>query len=259
VRAWRLPGRIPKRLVGVLVLGIVFPVGSVLEIIGWPSKSFWETWVVGLVLLIAASYLAGAGGLVALQWKNDSVERQLEDAKNARILEQSALWLLIFVNEVTGLPLNSLSCSVWAIPSAEEPQTLKRVMHTPTPLDGPSGIAFTKGKGVVGRCWKEGRSFVGDLGGLRQCASKAAFYKIRAKDRYQLEWSDFDRTRKYEAIWPAQLRHEGSTRGFACVDSTDPQAYDLLTKALDDPAKTKVLAQAIRRVTEAFLRLHGGN
>jgi len=93
-----------------------------------------------------------------------------------------------------------------------------------------SRIWWTKGKGVIGRCWESGKDEGFDLSKIN-VSSAVEWDRLADKDRLGLNFSEYERTRHYGAIVVVPIIDpRGKFRGCVSVDAPREmtEAYDQL-------------------------------
>lgn len=109
-----------------------------------------------------------------------------------------------------------------------------------------SGIVWTRGKGVVGAAWEEGRRITRDIDAIRERAiSKVAYDSLPAEDTMGLSWSEFQKTPRYSAVSGSPLfRRTGDVskvRGVVAIDFLERGHFEELVSATENPGFADVI------------------
>ncbi|MFZ1924786.1 MAG: nucleoside 2-deoxyribosyltransferase [Solirubrobacteraceae bacterium] len=249
-------------LPGALLFGLVAAVEAALLVAqanNFPKRSTWSPHSIGwwsfntvaVVTLMLTSLLA---------WR---LSRSLSDRREELILQQHCRSLWRYLTEVPKLPAEHLGVHVWSLrdprvwfvphwltslmmgDSRAEPTgwrsflprtpfLARRAAFTNERRVHPS-MAFTRDKGVIGRCWRLEREIVENLQPLREVVTAQDFYeKFSYDERYGLSWRQWWNTRHFCAIWVYPI-YDGpvSARRFAgcvSVDLTCSGRFDLLER-----------------------------
>jgi hypothetical protein len=68
-------------------------------------------------------------------------------------------------------------------------------------------IVWTKGKGVIGRCWARNETTFADLAEFRRRHNhRRAFCELPRDERFRFTWGEFQDTKRYRAVLAVPLR-----------------------------------------------------
>ena len=130
-------------------------------------------------------------------------------------------------------------CPVRARENAERHVRLARVKLTPYPQA--SGVRWTKGKGVIGRCWATHRFVMHDL---REAfspfyeADRAAWAALSSEVRFGLSFDEFQRTRDLYGVVAAVAildpKKPGKYLGCVSLDTPRDSAEGIDRKRVEE-------------------------
>ena len=134
------------------------------------------------------------------------------------------------------LALENVGVHVWIIGGPSSELRLIRGEQFLLRERQPSAITWTKGKGVIGKCWEEEAPLIVDLESYLydRATDEAAFEAIPPQDRFHLEWSELVRTARYKTIWAAPLFDRAAhprLRGVVSIDVQSSGQFDALLAA----------------------------
>lgn len=119
-----------------------------------------------------------------------------------------------------------------------------------------SNVAFVKGKAAVGQVWAEARDAVFDLGGepSADVKTRADYEKLDTEFTRGLSWDEFERTRRYKAIWAAPLFRRERVVAVVSIDIMTSGVFAELERAtVSDPRNPElevVLAACERALSD---------
>jgi hypothetical protein len=128
-----------------------------------------------------------------------------------------------------------------------------------------SAVTFTPDKGVLGRCWRERAQVIVDLErDLHPRAStKADFERLDADERFGLTWDEYQRTRRYQAVYAAPLLlRKGRTTVVAGIVSIDVLArgrFEEFFAATVDPSHGRIHPRRLPGCTSGCGRVGAGD
>lgn len=134
------------------------------------------------------------------------------------------------VNALTHIDVKPLGASAWVVRGwTIEGWRPRRKLHRlarerVNDMPAPSGITWTKGKGVIGRCWETGQAEVHDAGSLHarlQDVRRADWDKVPNEDRRRLKYGEYQKIgAKYGTVIvvPILDKHE-SVIGVVSLDA----------------------------------------
>jgi hypothetical protein len=94
----------------------------------------------------------------------------------------------------TGIPYDNIGAHVWTVTGLPGLRYLRRRAKFVPFNRRTTPITWRKGKGVLGVCWMDKRSFVADLDALRRVSepeASEAFRSLSREDRFRLSWKEF--------------------------------------------------------------------
>jgi hypothetical protein len=142
--------------------------------LGFPSHGFWEAnrQATDFVLFAVATTLIFVSGirLFVLEDRIDQLrstigdlQGRLEESQRHLEIQDGFQAVLTSISRSSNLPMHNLGVSAWRINGHE----LERVAFLRLHNRSRSGIVWTEGKGVIGRCWQESRELLMDLAPYR--------------------------------------------------------------------------------------------
>jgi hypothetical protein len=197
----------------------------------YPSKLFWGgrlayllfgCTVVTLVAPHVQTFLANAG--------EKKRRRELERERSYREILTSTL---VAVVDASGADWTRTAVQVflvrrhlrWKSPFLVEQQDrIARVKLSFSPP--PSGIRWTRGKGVIGRCWEARDNIIEDLRvrfGPYIDYTREQWDALDGRDRFGLDFEEFQRTRTWYGIVGAAPILDPKGRFLGCVSLDTPQ------------------------------------
>lgn len=150
-----------------LWLAIPVVIGGILTLIEMKNWEPWDWVLYGLIGLIPAVLVLET---IARAKRESAL---LQDRTDRSDLTKACAALAVEVHEITDIKVTALGVSVWRIYTPARPwwrrwkraEALERIErfrlggHPP-----PSDSSWTKGKGVIGKCWEDGRETFNDWG-----------------------------------------------------------------------------------------------
>ncbi len=241
----RSAGRI-ARPTALLCTGL-FAVSTVARTIGFPNQEWWRPWSAPTLVLIAM-------GLVTAVWQV-FVNRDQRRRKRQSALDDASRSIAAHIDtSCPGLELRDVGVHVWVIAGPPWDLRLDRGGQFLLRTRQPAAIVWTKGKGIIGLSWEKEVPLAADLEAhFSQAAqSEAQFSTLSHADRLGLAWAEYQRTRRYKAIWAAPLfdrTKKPEIRGVVSVDIQESGQYRSLLAATQGDTEL----QAILGVCEAAL------
>jgi len=177
----------------------VFSVATVARSVEFPEKDWWEPGKPATYVLLAAGAIAGAGAVVNAV----RVSRRTQGAT----LYEACVQLAAYIDEkCPSLSLREVGIHVWRVGGPPFARRLHRPQQFLLRSRQPSHVAFTKGKGLIGKVWATGvpdiKNLENDYAGVD---TEAEFVQLGDDDRLGLSWEEFQRTRRYKAVWASPL------------------------------------------------------
>ncbi|GCE75880.1 hypothetical protein [Cellulomonas biazotea] len=211
----------------------------------WPGAA-----VLTGVVLIVATAAESVWGLFRVRHRGRS-------EANALQIEKQLVSVLVQVAKEAHIDVDVAGCNVWRIytPRHGAP-ALHRVGHRRLSDYPPmSDRAWTKGKGVIGRCWDSGQTRFWDFTALQEKMknktelSEAAWRAMKPADRWGFDRDEYlDAIRKYQQVLAVPIvDSQGQVLGCISIDipSDRPAANP---RCLDTPEVRGVLATAAETV-----------
>lgn len=195
--------------------------------------------------------------------------RKHAEARSATLrqdLEQLLRAALVQIHELTGLKWTEIGVHVFLVHTRWRfrswPWRYDVQRHTArvkmTQYPPPTGITWTKGKGVIGRCWDLKGSVAVDVRAAYQPymnATREEWDRLPADVRFGLTFEEFTRTKGYAgAILATPILTEMGAAYLGCV-SVDAPGDSI--QALDSDQVFEVL-QSVADATAALLRSASG-
>lgn len=217
----------------------------------WPSEPFWEdrkAWALLALGAVAAFTLIEHILAGVRAWFEDRRERQ------ASLVQQILYLCLIQVDEATddSLEYYNIGLHVWRKgwrltwrPPFGRRQLIKVAKVRLSDTMQSSRVVWTKGKGVIGKCWETKAVVRRDLGSFKPyvSGSQEAWYAAPPDFRLNLTWEEFQRTANYGGVIAApMLDKRDRFRGCVSVDGPEGTYQTLDTErvrdAVNDAANT---------------------
>ncbi len=230
-RAWEAAKAVaahlqPPRFVAVASAAL-FSAGTLARTFEIPSRAAWDAGRPLGWLLLLAGLIAGISGVVVA----------LKSARRKRegLLSEACLRLAAYIDEeCPSVDLRDVGVHVWLVAGPPWARRLHRGPEFLLRERQRSNVIFTEGKGVLGQVWAAQVDAVFDLEAESAwVASEADFDRLDPAVKRGLTWIDFQRTRRYKAIWAAPLSHRSGQRvlGVISVDIQTSGAFDELARA----------------------------
>ena len=208
----------------------------------WPTIAVFTR-----ISLILATAAESAWGLYR-------VHRRETEASRALQIDKQLVSILVQVAKETGVDVDVPGCNVWRIYSPRgggEPALHREGHRRLSDYPQPSDRAWTKGKGVIGRCWEQGASKFWDYTNLQKrheskaAISESAWKTMKPADRWGFDRDEYlDAIRKYQQVLAVPIvDSQGQVLGCVSIDiPTDRPAND--PRCLDTPEVRGILASA---------------
>ncbi|HWD10799.1 MAG TPA: hypothetical protein VG366_03080, partial [Solirubrobacteraceae bacterium] len=142
------------------------------------------------------------------------------------------------VENNTEIARGSVGVHIWEIAGPFFARRLRRRAMFRTQAGAHTPVLWTRGKGVVGRCWiSDEKDQLTDLAELQAYATtEDRFCALEPRERFNLTWSEFQAAKQYNLIWVTKLyRGQGDApklKGLLSVDVEGRGHADELAKAL---------------------------
>jgi hypothetical protein len=207
-----------------------------------PSPGFFDQFaglqnLLGLIVLLV-------GPFTALY-----LHREIQRVEHRRQVIETCHVLLLLVTLRSKLPLESLSAYVWRPSGWPGRRRLSPVAKARVQARKSSGIVWTYGKGVIGRCWASNQDEFGDLSELQRAAyaGPSAFEPIREK--YGMTYEEARKTNRYASVIASPLRNDdGDFIGCVALDCSMGDSFSILRAALDGDEVQPTIATIERLV-----------
>ncbi|WP_169165086.1 hypothetical protein [Cellulomonas taurus] len=208
----------------------------------WPTIALWTA-----LLLVAGTAVESIWGLARIKTRRRREKKELE-------LHKTLVSVLVEVAKLTKVDVDVAGANVWSIytPRGGEAPCLFREAHERLSSHPQmSDRAWTKGKGLIGRCWEKGEARFQDWGELQRKhenkseMNEAAWRQVPDRDRWGFERDEYlDLIRKYQQIIAVPITDsQGKMIGCLSVDiPADRPAPD--SRCLDSREVRLVLATA---------------
>jgi len=216
----------PPRFVAVASAAL-FSVGTLARTFEIPSKHAWEAGQALGYVLLAVGVVTGISGVV--------VAVKSARSKRTSLLAEACLRLAAYIDEACGsIALSDVGVHVWPVGGPFFARRLQRGPEFLLRERQRSNVVFVEGKGVLGQVWAARTDAVFDLEAESgSVASEQEFAALDDEFKRGLTWTDFQRTKRYKAIWAAPLMHPSGHRvlGVISVDIQTSGAFDELRGA----------------------------
>jgi hypothetical protein len=221
-----------------------------------PSPEFWQANSVWIVWLTGAAMVGGTyeiyilrGEVQATANAREVAERGMHAHRLRRQLEDSCKPLLQIAANDTQLDVLSLGVHVWRV--SGDNNHLVRVADYKVHSRQPSGITWTRGKGAIGRCWRDGIELVVDTTHLQPLDGQA-FMALDDDTRLGFTYSEFRRISAYVAVWATPM--VGADEAFLGCVSIDCDA-DGSGNQLGRLVENKVVQGVVETVRQYLIRV----
>ena len=192
------------------------------------TERFWEITSIAVVAVVAI------GSSFARPLRIYTIDRLERERHKVSIVLRGLPWT---VHELTNgkVPVQPLGASAWVVTPWWPFQRLHRIAHERiNEMPGPSGIRWSKGKGVIGHCWDQGREQIVDSGTFdkgHEDWTQDRWDRLDVKTRRGLSYKDYKKIRgKYGTVIAIPMfdRRE-RVRGVVVLDA--PPGYHPLLKS----------------------------
>lgn len=163
---------------------------------------------------------------------------ELRDSKRHKKEESIAALLKAGLREIVNanpaLKWDHTGINAYVVKKARVPwreDRLVRLWREKFAVSHPSGVTWTRGKGVIGKCWEErqdvGRNFARDYGRLVNCTEEQ-WNRQPERIRQGLSYAEFRRTRDHGAVVATPiLSADAKFLGYISIDAPG-DCYDVL-------------------------------
>jgi hypothetical protein len=187
-----------------LLIVAAYGIVQVLKGIGVPHDSTWAPgsgWLWVYAILAALATVASL--LVVLGYRSLLGGRHERDQLAA--LARGVV--PVVVKNATSLTREDIRVGIWVIQGPKGFRRLeRRAIATEVDLET-TPIFWTKGKGVMGRCWARRSATFANLEELRTRLSSPRLWCAQPRDRrFRFSWEEFRDTRRYKAVLAVPLR-----------------------------------------------------
>lgn len=207
----------------------------------WPAVAFWLT-----LALVLASAFDSVWGIVRVRGRQARSDRDLE-------LEKALVSVLVELSKITGVDVDVPGANVWSIYTrrGQAPSFYREAHRRLSSHPQMSDLAWTKGKGVIGRCWKEDSVKFHDWTpqqlkyATKDQMTDAMWRQVKEPDRWGFDRDEFlPLIKKYQQIIAVPIKDtQGRMIGCLSVDiPADRPAPD--SRCLDTAVVRLVLATA---------------
>lgn len=243
-----LPNLSTLRIVAVATLnaGAVVVLGLARQ--GWPSEQFWrnnEPWVIVALLVSASVPLVQA---IIMERGERARRKAIEREQKIQLFLTTSL---IYIVRHAGADWETTGIQAFEIRrrwkwGATYHQKAAVVRLAPIP---PSGIKWTEGKGLIGRCWKTRTRQFTDLAAHFsdvQHLGPEDWRNLSDEKRYGLTFDDFQRVRGKYGIVAAVPIISRKEKYVGCITSDMPPGRDIAKRPVLESLATT--AQLVREV-----------
>lgn len=223
-----------------------------------PSGLFWRpagvTASLGLFLPATLLIVAAARRMSVLEGRSRELRsllwRYVGEYSDDRLRLQLAPFcrqLVDAASAASGIEAAHLGSAVWRVPRFGERDHLIKVSSFRGTFHVPSGVQWTRGKGVVGLCWAgPDRDLVVDTTRYREL-TEDTFEALTDQVRMGLSWEDWRATARLWSIWATALGDDSRFFGCLSVDCDMPGRAEDLKRAAED--------RTVREFVEAICAL----
>lgn len=226
--------------------GAVFVLGA--SRANWPSGQFWSVTVIAWALVAAGatpivqSYIAERG----------EKRRRLALEREERVRAFLAASLMVIANECKA-PWQDTGIQAFLLTSWGKRRRHTRIAKIRLSSIPASGVRWTKGKGVIGRCWETRREQWAQLDGeFAQLSSRSRlqWLTLTARETYGLTYDEFQTIgTKYGTVAAVPIIGRNDEYiGCITLDTPSGVTVDNQKKALESLTAT---AEFVRRLVEA--------
>jgi hypothetical protein len=221
----------------------------------WVSNAGWLGPLVFVLTVFTLGYQAVRDRVLIAQLNRNEKDDRTKGL-DANIKETAQYLFLMVQREADDrIGFAELAVNVWIVPLMPRnrpmngEQALQRLasfkVHQRHPLD----IAWTKGKGLVGRCWENADEQWLNLESIHVALASGTLDSVPDNERLGLDDGEIKREAAYWAIFATAIKDEkGAVIGVVSVDSSQPHSYDILREATD---ANVVVGGAIRLLEKA--------
>lgn len=250
-------GRASKLLVWVSALAaLIAGVALAARQIEWPSSEFWEVngdWLDPTILVLTIITL-GYGAI--REW---FLVRRVERVEKDDLARDGAQALFLLVAGATKgkIAMEAIAVHVWKTrsrPSRQHPimwePELHRLASFKVHQRGTSSVRWTKGKGIVGRCWERQCDQWADLSMHQSAWAEGEWDALSEEDGLGMTAEEFERSAAYWAIYATPLKDKNDEIiGVVSVDSSQAGSYDDLYAATNGNVLVGASVRLIERAT----------
>ncbi len=249
VEAWasRRQGRV------IATACVLYVAAAAAWVLALPSPDFWHLsraevavasviCVGGIGAFSAWRLRAMAAAVEMARLRADQGEKRELRLRSEHLVVESLTWLALALRQKLGVPMETVDVTLWKAPE-EGGTLLQRVARAGIGPHLSSGVAWTRGKGVVGHSWETGDEMIIDLGPLHRL-SRAEFEAIEPASRLRLNWSEFQRIGSYDSIWAIPIREDERVLGILSIGIAHPGAYQGLVDTVNDGLVSGLLGAA---------------
>jgi hypothetical protein len=246
-RWWETAKRVLRHLEPPRLLAIsaatVFSLATIARSVEFPEKGWWKPGQPATIVLLVAGAIAGVGAVITAVRVNRRTRRAT--------LSEACIQLAAYIDETCpSLSLRDVGIHVWRVGGPPFARRLHRRQQFLLRQRQPSHVSFTKGKGLIGNVWATGVPDIKDLESDYAGVTTAAhFQELSDENRLGLSWEEFQRTRRYTAVWASPLfRNSDFDDRVIGVISVDIQASGVFnevaaaTKTTPGPELDAILA-----------------
>lgn len=199
-------------------------IGSYLQAQDIPRKTTWESGAPARTILAIVTVAASVFSVLVIL----GYSRRLRKENEREVFLNACRNIFTLIQNEAGIQSKDLGVHVWTVTGFPGGRHLVntatfRMFSKPLPA-----VQWTKGKGVIGRCWASGVESVDDLTLYYSAPkSRSEFEALSDDDRLGMRWDDFLKTRDFVAIWATPIFRgpQGRRRFGGClsVDITAPK------------------------------------
>ena len=187
-------------------------------------RGFWagRAWLFYLSVAVVAGAALLAPAAEALRERRS--ERRVAQARRVETILSAGFVQLV---RALGVPFTEVGVHAYLVRRSWPPPWRRALVHVGgvrlVPRHPPSGLRWTKGKGVIGTCWGERKFVAADGGALAaraEASSPEEWEAIPAAERLGMSLEDIKRTESYGTIAAMPLFGEdGVVRGCVAADA----------------------------------------
>jgi hypothetical protein len=234
-RYWNLLLKPGATLAGVVVT--LSGIASYMQVQEIPKESTWEGGAPARTVLACLALSATLFTFLVITGYARRLRKDTEQEK----FSSACRTIFNLIQKETGIEPSNIGVHVWTVTGFPGGRHMVnratfRTHRRPLPP-----IRWTKGKGIIGRCWSSGVESVDDLERYNAASrSKAEFEALSEEDRLGMRWSDYAQTRDFMAVWATPIfRGPEAKRRFGGCLSVDVVAHPHAAKLLDQLTREK--------------------